>query len=411
MFDAGSIIGLLLSFLLSSCCISPPPQPPSANPRPRLLSAAEGDAIVQAAWELRRGLPAKPDCSHFVNVVYARAGFPYEYAQAKAIFAGIAGFRRVRMAQPGDLVVWQSHMGIVIDPREHSFYSSVLSGFAIENYQSGYWTRRGDPRFYRFVVNDWPKAPQPVLSSSKQVPPASSKPPALIATKTDLKTAPPIASKTATAPKTALKISPEPAPKPASKTAAASREVSGWQSALRAGPAVLRKAEAVSVPTSRDDEIFVTSRATPSRSEILAAIIWSANDNGERLLRNRLLESQPSVGVADSFRIAALDLEDKHGLAEVEVKEIAAFHYGKPYAKQSIASQRVVLSRQEQGWVLLLPQALVYLNRRLAAMALTNRLASLSQAPADRQEVKTAAKILHDLKSEKSAGPIVGSLD
>src|SRR5215467_8381490 len=88
-------------------------------------------------------------------------------------------------------------MGIVIDPREHSFYSSVLSGFAIENYQSNYWLRKnGNPRFYRFVVNVWPNAPWPVPSNLAQVglasdkaltgiiqpSPASGKSPALVAT-------------------------------------------------------------------------------------------------------------------------------------------------------------------------------------------------------------------------------------
>src|SRR5262249_53643096 len=131
------------------------------------------------------------------QAVYARAGFFYDYASSREIFAGVSGFRRVRKAQAGDLVVWQGHMGIVIDPREHSFYSSVLSGFAIENYQSNYWLRKnGNPRFYRFVVNFWPDAPWPVPSNLAQVglasnevvlrviqpSPASGKSPALIAT-------------------------------------------------------------------------------------------------------------------------------------------------------------------------------------------------------------------------------------
>src|SRR5215472_14437711 len=176
MFAARSRVVIFLSVLLSSICFRVPAQSRPADVPPRFVSPAEGEAIVQAAWELRRGLNPKPDCSHFVQAVYARAGFFYDYASSREILAGVSGFRRVRKPQAGDLVVWPGHMGIVIDPREHSFYSSVLSGFAIENYQSNYWLRKnGNPRFYRFVVNVWPNAPWPVPSNLAQVGLASDK--------------------------------------------------------------------------------------------------------------------------------------------------------------------------------------------------------------------------------------------
>ena len=150
-----SIVGMLLLFLLSISSF--PVAQSRADARLRLVSAKQGENIVLAAWELRRGLNPKPDCSHFVQAVYAKAGFPYEHANTHDVFSGIDGFRRVQKPQPGDLVVWlgqPGHIGIVIDPSEHSFYSSVLSGFPIENYQSHYWTARGTQRFYRFIVPD-----------------------------------------------------------------------------------------------------------------------------------------------------------------------------------------------------------------------------------------------------------------
>lgn len=131
------------------------------------------------------------------------------------------------------------------------------------------------------------------------------------------------------------------------------------------------------------DAGIVTSHATPSRREVLAAIIRTADDNGERLLRVGRLDSQPSVGVVDHFRLVSLDLQGNSGLAEVEVKEIATFQYGKPNSNRLMARQRVILSRQEQGWILLMPQDLMYINRHIAARVLTNQLANLSQSPAD----------------------------
>ena len=127
----------------------------------RLASWEEGETIVEVAWQLRHGLGTKPDCSHFVNAIYARAGLDYEYASSNEIFDGIDAFERVYRPQPGDLVVWQGHIGIVVDPDEHSFYSSVLSGFAIEDYQSRYWLSRGQPRFYRYLMDGSRQVRQP----------------------------------------------------------------------------------------------------------------------------------------------------------------------------------------------------------------------------------------------------------
>src|SRR5215469_1446347 len=171
---ARPIVAMLLVFALAISSF--PVAQSRADARLHLVSPTQGEAIVQAAWELRRGLNPKPDCSHFIQAVYAKAGFVYDYATTREIYTGVDGFRRVQHPQPGDLVVWRGHMGIIIDPSEHSFYSSVLSGFAIENYQSHYWQARfGYPRFYRFVVKDVhaPKAPRTLLASATQVHPAT----------------------------------------------------------------------------------------------------------------------------------------------------------------------------------------------------------------------------------------------
>ena len=372
---ARSIVAIILPFLLSPICFPVSAQSQSANARLRQVSAEEGDAIVQAAWELRRGLIPKPDCSHFVHAVYAHAGFLYEFAASRAVFAGIDHFRRVQKPQPGDLVVWQGHIGIVIDPQEHSFYSSVLSGFAIENYRSNYWVRRGNPRFYRFVVHDSQSTPSPVLFALTKVLPG---PEQTLLGFTQLFPA--------SNWQPGLMVGGQP-------------DGSGQESArveTEAGRMATKDAEI-------HDEIFVTTRAIPSRREVLAAIIRSADGNGERLLRNGLLDSQPFVGVVDHFRIVSLNVQDNSGLAEIEVKEMATFQYGKAGPTRLTVRRRVVLSRQEQGWILLAPQDLVYLNRHLAATALTNQLATTSQAPTDHQ-VKNAVRILHELLSDKSAG-------
>ena len=148
-----TIGGIVASFLGAWLCVPAASQAIPEDQRVRLASPAEGEMIVQAAWELRKGLHPKPDCSHFVHAVYDQAGLDYEYARASDVYDGIDSFQRVFRPQAGDLVVWRGHVGIVVDPEEHLFYSSVLSGFAIEDYRSDYWVSRGRPRFFRYLID------------------------------------------------------------------------------------------------------------------------------------------------------------------------------------------------------------------------------------------------------------------
>ncbi len=128
----------------------------------RPLTRHEGSAIVRAALHSRHLAGSPSDCSHLVHAVYERAGFLYEYAPSSDLYAGIDEFRRVAKPQPGDLVVWRGHAGIVVNPSRHSFFSMLGSGPGVDFYDSPYWKQRGRPRFFRYVK----RVPSGVLSSS-----------------------------------------------------------------------------------------------------------------------------------------------------------------------------------------------------------------------------------------------------
>ncbi len=86
-----------------------------------------------------------------MHEIYERAGFEYEYASSSDLYAGTDEFRRVRHPQPGDLVVWPGHVGIVVNPAQRSFYSALNSGLGVDAYDAPYWKKRGHERFFRFV--------------------------------------------------------------------------------------------------------------------------------------------------------------------------------------------------------------------------------------------------------------------
>jgi len=385
MFGARSV---LLSVCLTSIWFPPLAHAGSREMGPRLASPQEGEAIVQAAWVLRRGLLPKPDCSHFVHAVYRQAGFPYEYAASRAIFAGVEDFRRVAKPQSGDVIVWRGHIGIVIDPKEHSFYSSTSSGFAIESYQSRYWIGRGIRRFYRFVVNDLPGA-APVLvsvalsrSTSAQVlsnltksfparPPMlieSDRPQAFV--RSDI-----------------LESSLEPAEVLPART--------------EESPAIGDRTAVAPTNTRMTDQVLVTSHPAPVKKELRAALRRSVDASGQRLLQGGSLESESSVSVVDHFKIVAINLEGDSGFADLKVKQMGWFHYGYAIPRRTTATYRVLLSRQEQGWVLDIPQDLRGLDRDSAVMALTDHLATVQPTPANSPELKSSRTFLHELSPKR----------
>jgi hypothetical protein len=73
------------------------------------------------------------------------------YTRAPTTSNGVEGFRRVFHPQIGDLIVWHGHVGIVVRPSRHVFFSFLSAGPGTDNYRSAYWIGRGEARFYRYV--------------------------------------------------------------------------------------------------------------------------------------------------------------------------------------------------------------------------------------------------------------------
>jgi NlpC/P60 family len=111
-------------------------------------------SLLAAALDARGQREAEPDCSHLIHAIYQAAGLPYAYAPSSDLYAGVDSFRRVKAPLPGDLVVWRGHVGMVIKPSQHIFFSFLSSGPGTDDYGAGYWKHRGRPRFYRYIKKD-----------------------------------------------------------------------------------------------------------------------------------------------------------------------------------------------------------------------------------------------------------------
>jgi len=122
--------------------------------RNRTLSRDDRRAVIRAALATRKHRYGEHDCSHLVHSIYERAGFPYTYAPSDDLYDGVQGFQRISRPQPADLVVWHGHVGIVLRPTQHAFFSFLSAGPGVDDYYSRYWRSRGEVRFYRYIKND-----------------------------------------------------------------------------------------------------------------------------------------------------------------------------------------------------------------------------------------------------------------
>ncbi|HZE25152.1 MAG TPA: CHAP domain-containing protein, partial [Blattabacteriaceae bacterium] len=117
-----------------------------------LVSPEQGEALAAFALQSERRIRPKPDCSHLVHLLYARAGLIYPYEDSRVLYRGVSEFKRVKNPQAGDMAVWLGHVGIVLSPEDKTFLSSVRSGIITESWTAPHWVRRGRPRFYRYRI-------------------------------------------------------------------------------------------------------------------------------------------------------------------------------------------------------------------------------------------------------------------
>jgi hypothetical protein len=156
---------LTAAFILCALGLYPQPSPgqkishstaiplPDArsHPAPAILTPDDGLSVIAAALDARVYTGPRRDCSHLVHLIYDRAGFSYRYASSSDLYKGTDNFQVVTRPQPGDLVVWSGHVGIVVNPAQRVFFSTLRHGPGTDNYDAKYWKRRGPVRFYRYI--------------------------------------------------------------------------------------------------------------------------------------------------------------------------------------------------------------------------------------------------------------------
>lgn len=355
----------------------------------RLLSLEEGRAIVNVAWQQEQMEAGLRDCSHFVHQIYANAGFVYAYASSFEIYAGDQNFVRVKNPHPGDLIAWRGHVGIVVDPLEHSFYSLVRTGLEAQDYRSAYWRSRGTPRFFRYKVEEDRLLRAANTTGSSRVSirnrqegagrvfderrtaldADSNRPPAAVSKKADVIYGPPAA--------------PEPA-------------ATGEADA------------AFEIPTS---VVIATGNKAPTREEVAEGISEIGDAQGSVLRSGDDLSAGPPVVIVEQFRVERVEVKRDHGWARLVVDSKVTIGGGAAQVKRRHEKVRWELRRTDSGWEAVAPPDRNYVPHDVAVKNLAEQLARLANSDGAtehqpnvlRQESQLAGvlSVLLDSKSDR----------
>jgi hypothetical protein len=339
---------------------------------PRPLTLRDGGIIVNAAWEREQQAGRKPDCSHLVHEAYTLAGYPYPYADSFHLYAGLENFIRVAKPQPGDLVVWRGHVGIVVDPAEHSFFSSVRSGLHTDSYDAPAWKARGPARFYRYVTT----MPENLTLAKERV------------------------ARTANDPVHTLTV---PGADDSGETPSSPQPItSGSEStttALTPGFRLRSVEPAFEIPSSI---IVPASQQKPTRAEIAEAISELNDGTGNILREKNLSQLNRKVIIYDDLNIDRAEFKGTRGSAQARIESRVTLFGESIERKPRHEKFRWELLRVSSGWEVLVPKDRVYVPRDVAVRMLAARLASLAQGsrvsdsdPSIRQQ----ARIVHVLSA------------
>ena len=367
---------LVFSFLLTvfaALLLCPPPAAASQEGRReayRLLTRDEGLAIVDAISDHHRSLRGKhtkPDCSHLVNDIYDLAGFPYPYAKSADLYRGHASFVRVSSPQPGDLIVWRGHVGLVLDPRQHFFYSSLRSGLDTEDYTSAYWRRRGAPRFYRYRA-----AGDPTILTARQITPRNDQESNF---RTQL-----VSQSIADERRTSVTSRDSLEPLPASDDDSPNSHVSDTDEIAHTTPS---------------KTVINIGNKKPTTEQLKEAISKTYQSVSQDLNADSLLHSKSPVAIFTQLRVERLEFKGKHGWADVSIDTEALLTSGKLDKLARHDEQHWEMQHAKSGWTITAPTQNIYVPRAFAVRIFAQQLAQLTDQSLTDVTISAASEESH----------------
>jgi hypothetical protein len=337
--------------------------PQESVPNFRLVSVEEGHLIAEAAREQDLQASGAQDCSHLVHQAYVGAGFAYPYASSFELYAGNENFTRVKNPHAGDLIVWPGHAGIVLDPREHSFYSLVSTGLEAQDYEGSYWKSRGRPRFYRYKIENGEVLTAAIAANSSRA--------SRVAKQQETDTWP--------AERALAGVSPSNRPP---KMVSERTKVA---SAPPARPASGVESRVVEIPRSM---VIAPGKKQPTANQVTEGISELTNASGSVLRADDLGKLALPVVIFERLRVERLEIKKDRGWARLEIDLRATLAAGDSDFKWRREKVRWELRRTESGWEAITPADRAYVRTDVAVRYLAAQLAELTARDVEASELE-----------------------
>lgn len=307
----------------------------------RPINKIEGRVILAAISAVDADSDSETDCSHLVHDVYEKAGFPYDYASSNELYIGSANanFTRVHKPQAGDLVVWRGHVGIISDPKEHSFFSFTRTGPDTQFYDSPYWRSRGIARFYRYVA-------EKSLHSSRTL------------------------DATRRTNQGTLVASHSSENRPPSRLSKPARESNSVPAADDPGSGISE------IPR---EIVLKVAGKNPAPDEVAAAFAEMNQNSGKSLRLHGVNGAARPIIVYREVRVSAVQIRGKHATALVSIELLGISPNPETGSQPRSRELSLEFEKTKRGWLMSpLPEA-TYVPREVALQALSARLAELAQ--------------------------------
>jgi len=367
-----------------------------------LVSAEQGQALADFAMQFGPHVHPKPDCSHLVHLLYARAGLIYPYEDSRVLYRGVDDFERVKTPQPGDLAVWLGHVGIVLSPEEKTFLSSVRSGVITESWSAPHWARRGRPHFFRYRIG--PSANLELLAAIMSDGPAFRNPSVQSGVQSeDTRTA-----RVQTPASRNEGLRNEAARNDDIQDQDASSVDSGAPRAHRDVTLQDAPSDAASSDPANDSIAFVAvihQRKTPSKQQIVAAILESGNARAQELTAGRTLDLDHPVSVFDRVEVTRIKMKHESGSVTTKLSETMSQEGGKILAARMMEREFSMSRRRDGVWTISDPRRRTYLPQAQALSVFESQAETFLRRAPNSSATRAVVKALDHLYDQQPGAP------
>jgi len=243
---------------------------------------------------------------------------------------------------------------LVLDPRQHFFYSSLRSGIETEDYTSAYWRRRGTPRFYRYRA-----ASDQTILSARQISPRNDLDGNF---RTQL-----VSQSTSDEPRTNVTSRDSLEPLPASDDDSPNSHVSNTDEIAHTAPS---------------KTLINIGNKKPTTEQVKEAISTMYQSVSQELNADSLLHSKSPVAIFTQLRVERLEFKGKHGWADVSIDTEALLTSGKLDKLARHDEQHWEMQHAKSGWTITAPTQNVYVPRAFAVRIFAQQLAQLTDQSA-----------------------------